>query len=168
MRIDGLDHLVVVVADALELVVEVVQPGHELGHRGGAAHDRKGFAEEAADDKPAAVSLAFGFPEHLPETLGLFLVQTEGVLVALRSGFISLSHYYHQLKGGATRERRTGPAGRAVPWSDTRSSPEDFPRSSYLKLRFLSVVGCRRVSMGRVTMIIAAVRAGCAPGAILR
>lgn len=80
MGVDDLDHLVVVVANALELVVEVL-PGYELHFRRVAPHDRKGFAEKAADNEPAAVSFASGLPEHLTETEVLFLVQTEGVLV---------------------------------------------------------------------------------------
>lgn len=188
MRVDGLDHLVVVVADALELVVKVVQPGHELRLRGVVSHDDELLAEDAADDKAAAVLLRPGLGKHPPETEVLFFVQAEGVLVAPRPGFISFSHYHHQSKSGATRERRNGPAGRAF-LSDKRQfvgqkhsslpSGDGMDRTQNNPPKIFKIgVPTSRVSPRRRLPLrgdaagqqeaCVAMRAGCAPGAILR
>ncbi len=188
MRVDGLDYLVIVVADALELVVKVVQPGHELRLRGVAPHDNELLAEDAADDKAAAVLLRSGLGKHPPETEVLFFVQAEGVLVAPRRGFISFSHYHHQSKVARLGSAATAPQGerfcrtngslsdkntaryrRATVWIGYKTIPRKSSKSAFRNQgvsprRWLPLRGDAAELCGSCTVV----RAGCAPGAILR
>ena len=53
--VDSLYNLIIVVADALELEVKIVQPGDKLHLRRVASDDDELLAKKSFDDKPAAV-----------------------------------------------------------------------------------------------------------------
>ena len=81
VAVDGPDHLIIVVPDALELEVKVIESCQKLHLRRVAAYDFEALGKESFDDEPAAIVLQSGDSKHLPETDLLLLVETERVFV---------------------------------------------------------------------------------------
>ena len=88
VRIDDLYNLIIVVGEFLKLEVKVAEPGDELRLRGVTSDDYELFAEDAFDDKTAAVMLRSGFAEQLIEADVLLLVKPKRVFITRRSGLL--------------------------------------------------------------------------------
>ena len=117
MRIDGFHDLIVVVSDPLKLVMEIVQPGDKLHLRRVVSDHFEAFREDAFDDEAAAVVLATGFCEHMPEADILLGIEPERILVA---GFLFTLGIVHigRFMGAATWERHS--LAERAPLSDKR------------------------------------------------
>ena len=81
MCINGLNNLVIVVANALELVVKVIQTGDKLHFRRVSLNNNKLFGEDAFDNKTAAIILTSGFAKHLLEADILVFIEPERILI---------------------------------------------------------------------------------------
>ena len=80
MSIHSPDNLVVIVTYALKLCVKLVQQRDIPGHRRVGFHDAEFSAENAANDKAAAVAAHSGLLQHTAKAYVLFFVQAKGVL----------------------------------------------------------------------------------------
>ena len=81
MTTGGPSLLIVVVSDALELGVKIVEPRQKLHLRGVAADNFEALGKESFDDEPAAVVLQSGGCKHLPEADLLLPVEPEQVFL---------------------------------------------------------------------------------------
>lgn len=84
--VDLLDDLVVVVADACELPVEIVEPGEVFRSRGIAFIDAQLSSEEAREDEFRHISGQSSFGEHLLKARILLVVEPESVDVTFKIG----------------------------------------------------------------------------------
>ena len=84
--VDLLDDLVVVVADACELPVEIVEPGEVFRCRGIAFIDAQLSSEEAREDEFRHISGQSSFGKHLLKARILLVVEPESVDVTFKIG----------------------------------------------------------------------------------
>ena len=88
VRIDGFYNLIVVVAQLLKLEIEVIEPCDELYLRRVASDDYELLAEDAFDDKTAAVMLQSGLTKQLVEADILLFIEAERILVTRSFGLL--------------------------------------------------------------------------------
>ena len=81
MSIHSPDNLVIIVTYALKLRVKLVQQRDIPGHRRVGFHDAELSAEDAANDKAAAVAGHSGLLQHPVKVYVLFFIQAKGVFI---------------------------------------------------------------------------------------
>ena len=89
VRIDGFHNLIIVVGEFLKLEIKVVQTGDDPCLREGAFNDDELLAEDAFDDKTAAVLLRSGFAEQPVEAAVQLFIEPERVFITRRSELLA-------------------------------------------------------------------------------
>ena len=119
VRIDGFHNLIIVIADALELEIKVVEPCDELHLRRVARGNDELLLEDSFDDKPAAVMLQSGLTEQLVEADMLLLIEPERVFITRRFRLLcSFLVGIHSFRLKGVRLGRTPGLAERAPLSD--------------------------------------------------
>ena len=132
VRIDGFYNLIVVVAQLLKLEIEVIEPCDELYLRRVASDDYELLAEDAFDDKTAAVMLQSGLTKQLVEADILLFIEAERILVTRSFGLLCsflVSIHSFGLERRSTREN--APASQSEHLCRTKRSLSDKGTARY-------------------------------------
>ena len=132
VRIDGFYNLIVVVAQLLKLEIEVIEPCDELYLRRVASDDYELLAEDAFDDKTAAVMLQSGLTKQLVEADILLFIEAERILVTRSFGLLCsflVSIHSFGLERRSTREN--APASQSEHLCRTNANLSDKGTARY-------------------------------------